>query len=72
MSYQHCLPALRDTHPHLAEEFASFNGVSDVLTWMQRRGLCQAAVDMVAQDEFESDFLIELKSEGIWLAFGLT
>ena len=70
--YHGSILVLRTMHPRLAEEFASCNGVSDVLTWMQRRDICQATVDMVALDEFEYDFLIELKNEGRWLAFGLT
>ena len=72
MRYQRSLADLRRAAPHLAAEFAAFAGVSDVLAWMQRHGLCSAAVDMIGMDEFEYDFLIELKTEGCWLAFGLT
>ena len=72
MDYSDYCDALRAMHPRLTEELASFNGVSDMLAWMQRRDLCHAAVDMVALDEFEYDFLIELQNEGRWLAFGLT
>jgi hypothetical protein len=72
MDYRDYCTPLRATHPHLAEEFARFNGVSDVLAWMRRAGLCQAAVDIVGQDEFHCDFLIQLQAEGSWLAFGVT
>jgi hypothetical protein len=37
---------------------------------MQRRGLKR--VDIVAQDEFHYDFLIELEPGGRWAAFGVT
>lgn len=72
MRYQEYIQPLHGFRPALAEELAGFNGVSDILTWMQRRNLCSAAVDMIGMDEFEYDFLIELRNEGCWLAFGLT
>ena len=72
MRYQDQMQSFRTRHSDLAEAVAGFNGVSDVLAWMQRRGLCSAAVDMIGMDEFEYDFLIELRNEGCWLAFGLT
>jgi hypothetical protein len=72
MKYAEHIAALRATDPTLAEEAAGFRGVSDVLAWMQRRGLARTAVDIVGQDEFEYDFLIQLEPAGRWLAFGLT
>ena len=47
-------------------------GVSSVLKWMQASGLAGTRVDIVGQDEFESDFLVRLGSDQEWLAFGLT
>ena len=72
MRYQDHIQPVHGFSPALAAELAGFNGVSDILAWMQRRGLCSAAVDMIGMDEFEYDFLIELQNEGCWLAFGLT
>ena len=56
----------------LADELAGFTGIEQVLTWMQRKGLVGTAVDIVGQDEFEYDFLIQLGPGGRWLAFGVT
>jgi hypothetical protein len=39
---------------------------------MQRRGLTQAAVDLVGMDDFSYDFLIQLESGGRWIAFGVS
>ena len=36
------------------------------------RELAQARVDIIAQDEFHYDFLIELAPAGRWVAFGVT
>ena len=63
---------LREQDPSLAGEFAGFTGIRSVLDWMQRRGLAKASVDMVGQDEFHYDFLIELEAGGRWAAFGVT
>ena len=47
-------------------------GVADVLAWMRRAGLAQTVVDIVGMDEFEYDFLIRLRPDGEWVAFGVT
>lgn len=72
MDFEDYLPAVRARLPEVAGEIAGFHGVSDVLSWMERRGLAGAAVEIVGHDEFEFDFLVELKTHGCWLAFGLT
>jgi hypothetical protein len=69
--YADDVEALRATRPDLAAEVAGFTGVSGVLRWMQERGLTRTTVDVIGQDEFESDFIILLPS-GEWLAFGIT
>ena len=56
----------------LAQEVADFHSIRGVLEWMRRRDLCRAAVDIVGQDEFSYDFLVELEPRGRWLAFGVT
>jgi hypothetical protein len=69
--YAQTLAVLRRSHPALAEEVASFMGMNDVFGWMERRNLCQSPVDIITQDEFNSDFLIRLE-EGNWVVFGIT
>ena len=74
MDYLDHVAVLRQvTDADLAERgLAAFTGIRGVLEWMQRRGLAQARVDIIGQDEFHYDFLIELKPGGRWIAFGVT
>jgi len=72
MTYEDHVEALRARRPDLAAEVAGFTGVTSVLTWMQTRGLAGTTVDIVGQDEFESDFLVSLGANQEWLVFGLT
>jgi hypothetical protein len=72
LDYPDHVAGLRAADPDLADEVARFTGITAVLAWMQRRGLARAAVDIVGQDEFHYDFLIELEPAGRWLAFGVT
>jgi hypothetical protein len=72
LDYPDYIQSLRVQEPVLAEELAGFHGVEDVLQWMQRRGLVQPNIDMVGQDEFSYDFLLQFEPAGRWLAFGVT
>jgi hypothetical protein len=73
LDYPDYLRLLRKDAAELADEFASFTGVKDVLDWMERRGLLSRdGIDMVGQDEFHYDFLIQLEPNGRWLVFGVT
>ena len=62
---------LRPAHPELADAFAGFTGIEQVLQWMAGRALTGKDVDIVGQDEFHYDFLVRLGAEGRWLAFGV-
>jgi hypothetical protein len=70
--YADYVEALRARFPEWIEDFAAFQGITGLLNWMQQRGLNQAAVDIVGQDEFHYDFLIQFDPGGRWLAFGVT
>jgi hypothetical protein len=72
MEYADSVRELGAREPGLAAELAPFRGISALLEWMQRRGLTRAAVDIVGQDEFHYDFLVQLEPGGRWLAFGVT
>ena len=56
----------------LAEQVADFHGIEHVLQWMQTNGLCHTKVDIVGQDEFHYDFLVEMPAAGQWIVFGVT
>jgi hypothetical protein len=72
LDYSDYVAALHTDYPQLASEIADFRGIEKVLQWMERSGLAQAPIELIAQDEFESDFLLELEPGGRWLAFGVT
>jgi hypothetical protein len=72
LEYPDYIARLREHAPDLAEEFAAFHGVTSVLDWMKARYDGRVAIDMVSQDEFNYDFLIELEPGGRWVAFGVT
>ncbi len=56
----------------MAEQISAFHGMGEVLDWMKALSLVPGVVDIVAQDEFESDFLVQLGPGGRWLVFGIT
>ncbi len=70
--YHDDLARLRERDSVLAVEFASFTGIRGVLDWMRKSGLAKARIDIVGQDEFHYDFMIELEPAGRWAAFGVT
>jgi hypothetical protein len=72
LNYPDYVEALRASEPDLAEELGRFTSITGVLDWMRRRDLCSTTVDIVGQDEFHYDFLIQLEPAGRWLSFGVT
>ena len=63
---------LREEEPSLADESGRFTGITGVLDWMERRELSRSMVDIIGQDEFHYDFLINLEPGGRWISFGVT
>lgn len=72
LEYDDHLERLRGSEAALAAELEGFRSIEHVLQWMQKRALCQAAVDIVGMDEFHYDFLIQLAPRGRWICFGVT
>jgi hypothetical protein len=70
--YLEYVDALRADHADLAGEFEGYFGIVSVLEWMKANSLSSAPVDLVGQDEYEYDFLIQWGPEGRWLVFGVT
>lgn len=70
MSYSQHVEELRRTDPALADRIAAFRSVRHVFDWMHAGGR-KPAVDLIAQDEFEHDFLVELEDR-CWIVFGMT
>jgi hypothetical protein len=74
LEYADYVERLRAAEPTLAGEFAGLTGIEHILQWMQRHGMCEQrqVIDLVGQDEFSNDFLLQLEPEGRWLVCGVT
>lgn len=70
--YSDYVADLRQEAPDLADAIADWHSIESVLAWMQTRSLPPGSVDLIAQDEFEYDFLVPLDAGGRWLWFGVT
>jgi hypothetical protein len=70
--YSDYIELLHKQDPDLAQELAGFDGMEQVLHWMERRKLVQPAPDLICQDEFSYDFLLQLEPGGRWLSFAVS
>lgn len=71
-TYADDLLRVREIAPEVAAEISSFTGVGQVADWLSQRAHGPPRIDMIAMDEFEYDFLVEVEPNGRWLAFGVT
>jgi hypothetical protein len=69
MNYADTVEELRRGQPELAERCQSFDGVTQVVDWLETLP-AKPTIDFVSHDEFSYDFLIHL-DEQRWLAFGV-
>jgi hypothetical protein len=69
MEYAASVNELRRDYPDLAERFQGFDGVTQVVDWLQTLEQ-RLALDFVSHDEFSYDLLIHLDDRR-WLAFGV-
>ncbi len=72
LDYPDYIELLRVYEPNLASEIEGFHGVEQVLQWMLRRGLDKPPLDLIGQDEFNYDFVVQFEQCGRWLVFGVT
>jgi len=61
-----------EQHPDLDEEVSGFSTLEHVLDWMGELGVHGSEVDVVAQDEFNHDFLVKVGPGDRWVVFGVT
>jgi hypothetical protein len=71
-AYAGYVETLAVTDPALASLVAPWRGLESVLDWIKVKCVPQGSIGLIEQDEFESEFLIELEPGGRWLAFGIT
>jgi hypothetical protein len=70
--YQDHVKELARSNPDLAALVAGWSSLESVLEWMKEKDFPPGSIDLIGQDEFEYDFLLELEPKGQWLAFGVT
>ena len=68
--YADYVKAIKVNYPVLAREIGGFHGIGNVLDWMNQRTF--STIDMIGQDEFEYDFMVQMKPDQNWLVFGVT
>lgn len=69
--YAKSVLAFRNSHPELASELSNFDSLEGVLNWVRGRGGSIADIEVVPQDEFCHDVIVET-SPGVFLAFETT
>lgn len=70
-TYADDIHRLAATEPALAAALAGFTSIAQVVDWFSLSGDGKPAIDIIAMDEFEYDFLVQTPA-GFWLAFGVT
>ena len=70
--YQDEVKDLARSNPDLAQLVANWHSLESVLEWMKEKGFPPGSIDLIGQDEFEYDFLLEMEPKGRWLVFGVT
>ncbi|MGE3804267.1 MAG: hypothetical protein AB7K24_06310 [Gemmataceae bacterium] len=71
LDYAQHIERLRSSEPGLAVALADFRSLEQVLDWLRVRGLPFTNLDLVTQDEYSHDLLIELP-EKRYLVFGMS
>lgn len=69
--YAEYVEDLRADRPDLAAVFGRSDSLENVLDWLKERNLSRGAVDIIGQDEFSYDFLVQLDEADCWAAFGV-
>jgi hypothetical protein len=72
MEYTDHWRRLAEADPALAAPLRDLRGLGGVMAWMAGRGLPLNSADIVQQDEFSLDFVVDLRQGGRHLAFGIT
>lgn len=72
MDYREHVGRLAATRPELADQLASFTNLRHVLDWMKRTWFDLTDVDVIAQDEFNHDFVFRCNGDDEFLVFGMS
>lgn len=70
-SFARSVMAIEDEYPDLAADLARFDSLEDVLNWVRRRGGNIAEIQVIPQDEFTHDIVVDVSSDQ-FLAFEAT
>jgi|AGTN01.1.fsa_nt_gi hypothetical protein len=72
MTYEKDIEQLRETFPFVATAFGGMRTLEDVFKWIREVGSVAGSIDVIAQDEFSHDFVLELPGLKMFVAFGVT
>lgn len=72
MEYAECLPAVRQSHPQLANTIEHFVTLEHVLKWLTLEDYPLGSLEMTTQDEYCHDLFLPLPDGQNWLVFGIT
>ncbi|MCA9801738.1 MAG: hypothetical protein KC777_07110 [Cyanobacteria bacterium HKST-UBA02] len=72
MSYKMDIEALRTEHPDLAEFFSGVNTLEKVFEWVRHNPDKAGEIELIPQDEFSHDMIVELTDRPGWLVAGVT
>lgn len=70
MEYPECISVLQIAHPALADRIACFTNLEHILNWLTAENYPLGSLDMITQDEFCHDLLIQKGDD--WIVFGMT
>lgn len=72
MTYRDDIDNLRDAYPSIASAFEGMKTLEDVFKWIREVGPEAGEIDVIAQDEFSHDVVVELTTLKRYAAFGVT
>lgn len=72
MTYKGDIEHLSETYPDIANAFGGLRTLEEVFKWIRGAGDASGAIDVIAQDEFSHDFVLELPELKRFAAFGVT
>jgi hypothetical protein len=70
--YETGLKKLSRTHPGIFKSLSGKTTLEGVFEWIREAGSKAGAIDLVPQDEFTHDVVVELNETGEYLVFGCT
>lgn len=72
MSYKMDIEALKPEHSDLADFFSRVSTLEKVFEWVRHNPDNAGEIELIPQDEFSHDMIVELTDRPGWLVAGVT